>query len=240
MFIGTILNALGIFIGALLGLTLTRRMTQPTQLAWRSLMGVFTVFVGLRLSWLSFNGGFYQILKQVMIMLLSMSLGKIIGGRLHIQDGLNRLGRNAGERFSRARPEDPNRLNEGFMVCSMLFCAGPLGWLGSVTEGLTGHWEPLAIKMVMDGLAAVGFVSVFGWGVLLSAIPVLAFQSSLTVLVVRLEPFLRVHGLVDSINVIVGFLLFSVALIILEIRKVRLGDYLPSLIVAPLITWYWR
>jgi len=240
MFTGTILNALGILIGGLMGLSLTRQFATPTQLAWRSLMGVVTVFIGLRLTWVSFNGSVLQVCKQFVIMLLALMLGKIVGQILHVQDGLNRLGRYASEKFANAKPDDPNRLNDGFIVCSLLFCAGPLGPLGAVTEGLTGHWEPLAIKMVMDGLAAMGFVSVYGWGAVLSAVPVLAFQCSVTLLVTRLEPFLRVRGLVDSINATDGILLFCVALIILELKKVRLGDYLPSLAVAPLITWYWK
>ena len=102
---------------------------------------------------------------------------------------------------------------------------------------MTGDWGPLAVKMVMDGLAAMGFVSVFGWGVALSAIPVFAYQGTLTLAVHRLEPFLTEHHLISSVNAVGGLLVFCVALVILELKKFELGDYLPSLAMAPVVSW---
>ncbi len=107
-------------------------------------------------------------------------------------------------------------------------------------DGLIGNWQPLAVKMVMDGLAAMGFVGVFGWGVVLAALPVFVYQGTITLAVHRLEPFLRAHSLLDSVNAINGLLVFCVALIILELKKIELADYLPSLAMAPLITWLWQ
>ena len=151
MLTGTILNALGIMIGGLVGLMLTRQFSASTQLAWRGLTGVMTVFIGLRITWLGLNGTFGQVLKQFAIMLLALMLGRLLGRLLHIQSSLNRLGHYASRRFAQMRPNDPNRFNEGFLVCTLLFCAGPLGPIGAVEAGLMNYWEPLAIKMVMDG-----------------------------------------------------------------------------------------
>jgi uncharacterized protein len=237
---GTALNAVGIVIGSLTGLMLTRQFSASSQLAWRGLTGVFTVIVGLGITWLSINGTFGQVLKQLAIMLLAMTLGRLLGRLLHIQSSLNRLGQYASRRFAQTRPDDPNRFNEGFLVCTLLFCAGPLGPIGSVEAGLMNYWEPLAIKMVMDGLAAMGFVGIFGWGVMLSALPVFVFQGTITLAVSRLVPFLTEHQLIDSVNAVGGMLVFCVALIVLELKKVELADYLPSLAVAPLIAWLWR
>jgi uncharacterized protein len=237
---GTILNALGIVIGGLMGLMLKRQFSASTQLAWRGLTGVITVFIGLRITWLGLNGTFAQVLRQFAIMLLAMTLGKLLGRLLHIQSSFNRLGQFASRRFAQMRANDPNRFNEGFLVCTLLFCAGPLGPIGSVQAGLMERWEPLAIKMVMDGLAAMGFVGIFGWGVMLSALPVFVFQGTLTLAVSRLAPFLAEHQLTDSVNAVSGLLIFCVSLIVLELKKVELADYLPSLVVAPLIAWLWR
>jgi len=107
-------------------------------------------------------------LRGLLVLVLALMFGRLTGRLLHIQKGLNRLGQYASRRFSQVKPEDPNRFNEGFVVCALLFCAGPLGPIGAVQDGLTGNWEPLAVKMVMDGLAAMGFVSVFGSGVALA------------------------------------------------------------------------
>jgi uncharacterized protein len=237
---GTILNALGILIGGLAGLNRTRQLAPSTQVAIRGIMGVITVYVGLRLTVMGLNGSVGHVFKQIAIMLLAMMLGKLIGQLLRIQSSLNRLGQHASQSFAKTRPEDPNRISDGFTLCTLLFCAGPLGPLGAVQDGLSGYWQPLAIKMVMDGLAAMGFVSIYGWGVVLSAIPVFIYQGTITLAVQRLEPFLHQHGLVDSVNVVGGMLIFSVALIILELKKIQLADYLPSLVVAPLITYFWR
>ena len=93
----------------------------------------------------------------------------------------------------------------------------------------------------MEGLATMGFVPLFGWGVMLAALPVLAFQGTITLgCGVFLRPILEAHGLIDSINAAGGLLVFSVALVILDLKRIELADYLPSLIVAPLITWLWR
>ena len=240
MFTGTTLNAAGIVIGGVAGLAMGRQIAAPTQVALRGFMGVFTVFIGLRLAWQSFNGSLFQIFKQLVIVLLAMTLGKLLGRLLGIQRTMNRLGHRAGERFALARPDDPHRFNEGFVICSVLFCAAPLAPLGAVADGLSGCWEPLAIKTVMDGLAAMGFVCVFGWGTILSVIPMVAYQASLTMIAARLQPFLHAHDLLDPVNATVGLLVFCVSLVILELKKVEIGDYLPSIFLAPLISWLWR
>ncbi len=237
---GTLLNALGILVGGMIGLTLTRQFTQATQIALRGLMGVFTVIIGLMITVNSFHGTPAQVFTQLGILILALTLGRIAGRLMHIQRGLNKLGQHASKRFAAAKRDDPNRLNEGFIICALLFCAGPLGPIGAVEDGLMGYWEPLAIKAVMDGLAAMGFVAVYGWGVVLSAIPVLAYQGTVTLLVHRFVPLLTEHGLLDSVNAAAGMLVFCVSLIILELKKLQLGDYLPSMVMAPLLTWFLR
>jgi hypothetical protein len=123
----------------------------------------------------------------------------------------------------------------------VLFCAAPLAILGSVQDGLSGYCYPLAVKAVMDGLATMGFVLLFRWGVLFAALPVLAFQGTITLLCAQLlKPFLEAHRLVDSVNAAGGLLVFCVALVILELKKIELADYLPSLAFAPLLTWLLR
>ena len=123
-----------------------------------------------------------------------------------------------------------------------MFCAAPLGFLGSVQDGLSDYVFTLGIKAVMDGLAAMGFVVLFGWGTLLAAIPVLALQGSITLVCSTwVRPFLESHSqaFINSVNAAGGLLVFSVALVIFNLKKIELADYLPSLLVAPLLTWWW-
>ncbi len=238
--LGTILNAVGILIGGVVGLMISRQPSPATQLALKVSMGFVAVFVGLRLTWLSLNGSFLQILKQVVIVLLALILGRLTGRLLHLQKTSNRLGQYARTRVAQTKPDDPHRFSDGFNTCALLFCAGPLAVIGTVPDGLSGNWQPLAIKAVMDGLATMGFVSIFGWGSMLSALPVFAFQGTLTLCVQSLGPFLRDHALLDSVNATSGLLVFCVSLVILELKRIELADYLPSLAFAPLITWLWR
>jgi uncharacterized protein len=238
---GTVLNVAGILIGGLIGLTREKPLPPTAESFFKVTLGAFTVFYGLRLTWLSLNGSFGQAMKQLLIAVLALMLGKITGRLLRLQKMSNRLGQAARERIARAGSGGPSRLSDGFKTCAALFCAAPLAILGAVQDGLSGYFYPLAVKAVMDGLAAMGFAGLFRGGVMLAALPVLAFQGTITLLCAHwLKPLLAAYGLIDSINAVGGLLVFSVALVILGLKKIELADYLPSLIFAPLLTWLWR
>ena len=244
--LGPLLNAAGILAGGIGGLTRTKPLPPSAESGFRILLGVFTVFYGLRLTWVSLNGTGWQIPKQLLIAVLALMLGKLAGRALGLQRFSNRLGRGASSRIKSARPGAPVSAGAGFETCAALFCAAPLGLLGAVQDGLSGYFYPLVIKAVMDGLAAMGFVSLFGGGVILSLIPVLAFQGTVSLACAQyVGPFLEAHSsggheLINAVNATGGLLVFSVALVILELKKVELADYLPSLLFAPAIAWIWR
>jgi uncharacterized membrane protein YqgA involved in biofilm formation len=110
--------------------------------------------------------------------------------------------------------------------------------LGAVSDGLSGYFQPLIIKAVMDGLATMAFARMFGWSVVLSALPVLACQGTITLLSRWLAQHLSLP-MIQSIDATSGLLIFCVALVILELKKLDLADYLPSLVFGPLITLLW-
>lgn len=240
--LGTILNVAAIVAGGLAGLIIKKQPSAATQSFLKAVLGAFTVFFGLRLVVLSMGSSFGHVLKQLGIVLLSLSLGNLLGKLLHLQKASNRIGQLTRERMATATPENPQRFNDGFVVCSLLFCAAPLGILGAIHNGLLpDYFYPLAIKAVMDGLAAMSFAMMFGWGVILSVVPVLVFQGTITLVSAHsLALFLQARGLADSVNATGGLLIFCVALLIFEVRKVPVTDYLPSLIFAPLLTWLLR
>ena len=246
---GAILNAAGIIAGGIVGLARAKPLRPATQSFFKIALGVFTIYCGLRLTWLSVNGPFLQILKQIAIALLAVMLGKPAGRLLHFQKASNHLGQYARDLMDRAKPGAPHHFTDGFNTCAMLFCAAPLGILGAVQDGLPAgglsrYTYTLVIKTVMDALATMSFAKMFGWGTMLSAVPVLVFQGTMTLVCSQyLEPFLRAHGpvnLVDSVNCVGGLLVCTVGLVIFEFRKVELADYLPSLALAPLLAWFWK
>jgi uncharacterized protein len=237
--IGTILNVAGILVGGVAGLAGFKPLAPATQAYVKMAIGAFTVFYGLRLTWISMGGSFLQILKQLLVVLVALMLGKLTGHLLHLQALSNALGRSARERMSAASNPRSRAPDDGFKVCAVLFCAAPLGILGSIQDGLSlpEYFYPLAIKAVIEGLAAFGFVPFFGWTVLMSVLPVLAFQGSITLLCAYLlRPYLAAQQLIDPVNAVGGLLVFSVALIILDVKKLEVTDYLPSLFFAPLLT----
>jgi uncharacterized membrane protein YqgA involved in biofilm formation len=241
---GALINALGIVIGGALGLAAFK----PKKLATafppsmlKNILGLCTVVFGIRLAWVSFHGSFGQILGKLGILMLALALGKLAGRALRLQKLSNSVGRRASQTL--AAPISQHRINDGFLMTTGLFCIGPLALLASVDEGLNGLSKVFMVKAGIDGLATYAFCETFGWGVVLSAIPVLALESALTRGAQCLEPYLRhqPRPLLDAINAVDGLLIFCVAMIILGLKKIEVADYFPSLAFAPLLTWWlWR
>ena len=240
---GAILNAAGIVGGGLAGLlVLRKRPFKPaTEAFFKVALGVATIFFGLRLAWLNLEGSAGRILKQLAIAALAIVLGKLLGRLLHLQKMSNRLGRHALHLMQNSKGSGLQRFNSGFLSCAILFCAAPLGILGAVQDGLSGYFQPLVVKAVMDGLAMAGFVTLLGWGSMLSALPVFVLQAAIALACnVYAEPFLRVHGILECVNFVGGLLVCTVGLVIFDFKKVELADFLPTLAVAPLLTWLWK
>ena len=243
---GAILNAAGIVIGGAIGLARKTPLTPQTQNFFKLMLGAATLLFGLRLTWFSIGGTVGGTLKQLVIACLALALGNLLGKLLRLQKASNHLGQYARRLIETNQPNDPHRFSNGLNACAILFCAAPLGILGAVQDGLpvtgaSGYYQTLAVKAVMDGLAMLGFVALFGGGAIVAALPVFVFQGTITLACqVYLEPFLRTHGLVDSVNAVGGLVVCTVGVVIFEIRRVELADYLPALAVAPLITWLWK
>ncbi len=239
--IGAILNAVGIAAGGAVGLARRRPLSEAHESFFKVGLGAFTVFYGLRLTWQSLSGTLTQILKELAVVVLALMLGKLAGQLLRLQRLSNHLGRGARKGIEAAAPNTGRKAGDGFKVCAVLFCAAPLGIVGAVQDGVSGYYYPLAVKAVMDGLAAMGFARIFGGTVMLAAVPVLAMEGTVTLVCARLlAPWLGAHGLVEALNATGGLLVFSVALVILGLKRIELADYLPSLVFAPLLAWLVR
>jgi hypothetical protein len=243
---GAFLNAIGILLGGFLGVALRKPPSLRAQVFFRSALGLSAVFLGLRLVWLSLGGTFLSVLGQTLIALLAVTVGFWVGRLLRLQKWSNRLGRRAGDAIAPAQTNVPRNAGDGFAACTVLFCAAPLGWLGAVTDGLSGYFWLLAVKAVMDALAMTGFVKIFRWQAALSAFPVFVLLGGIT-LACRLyaAPFLdshslHEHDLINSVNAAAGLIACVVALVIFEVRKVELANFLPCLAVAPLFAWLLR
>jgi uncharacterized membrane protein YqgA involved in biofilm formation len=108
--------------------------------------------------------------------------------------------------------------------------------VGSIEDGLTGSFDTLASKALLDGFAAIAFASTLGWGVGLSAVTVLLVQGGLTLGAGAFEDVLSedseaLHALVSA----GGILIIGIALKLLSIKDVKVGNFLPALVFAPLL-----
>ena len=235
--LGTIINGICVLLGGVVGLKSGWQPSATAQQRLKALLGAFTVWVGLSSVWAGLSGSFGHRLRQLGLVVLALMLGKLTGHLLRIQTKFNRLGRYAKERVAAAQPGRFQPYSEGFVTCALLFCLGPLAVPGALLDGLRGDFKALAIKAVMDGLAMVAFARSFGWGALLAAVPVVAYQGTITLGAKALLPWLERQAFLEPVCATCGFMVFSVALVILGIKKVELADYLPSLLYAPALAW---
>ncbi|MCD4672895.1 MAG: DUF554 domain-containing protein [Anaerolineaceae bacterium] len=123
----------------------------------------------------------------------------------------------------------------GFVTASLGFCTGPMAILGSMQDGLTGDFSLLAIKAVLDGFAALAFASTLGVGVIFSSLMILLYQGTITLLASQVQ-VLVTDPMMLEMNAVGGVIIMGIAVgSLLELRKIRIGSFLPSLIVAPLL-----
>ena len=234
--IGAFLNALGILAGAIYGLAARQPLPARTQFFFRTLLGVATVFFGARLVVTNLPGGLIAAAKLLLIGFAAVVLGYWLGKLLRLQKISNRAGHHAAMLLAAAQKRPPGGAADGLLASTILFCAAPLGILGAVADGLSGFFYLLLIKAVMDGLAMTSFVKIFRWPVALTAFPVLAFFSGITLVVHRCaQPWLDGHSLTATVNVSVGLVACVVSLVIFEVRRVDLNSYLPAIFIAPLL-----
>jgi uncharacterized membrane protein YqgA involved in biofilm formation len=234
--IGAFLNALGILLGALAGLAARHPVAARTQHFFKSALGTFTVFYGLRLVYDNVHGTVFATLKQLLLAAVAVVLGYWIGKILRLQTVSNRLGHHAAQLIAAAQKNPPGQSAAGFTAATSLFCAAPLGILGAVADGLENYFYLLLVKAVMDGLAMLSFVKMFRWPVALAAVPVFLFLNGLTLAVqLGAQPWLEAHAVANYVGLAAGIVTGIVALVIFEIRRVELANYLPALVVAPLL-----
>jgi uncharacterized membrane protein YqgA involved in biofilm formation len=159
-------------------------------------------------------------------------LGGLAGEALRIEDRLEGLGKRLQARFSGSG--DNHTIAEGFFVASLLFCVGPLAVLGSIQDGLTGNYDTLATKALLDGFAAVALASALSWGVAFSAVTVLVYQGAITLAAGLFEDILAEGSeALAALTSAGGILIIGIALKLLDVKDVKVGNFLPALVFAP-------
>jgi len=226
---GTLINAVAVLAGTAVGTLLGGRLPERIRETVMHGLGLFTLVLGLSQGLEAFRSPLSDVTRgAVLIILGSVLVGGILGELLRIERGLDRAGEALKARFGRGQA----RFTEGFVVASLVFCVGPLTILGSIQDGLTGDYQLLAIKSLLDGFGALAFASALGWGVGFSVITILVYQGALSLSATALAGAFS-DAMIAAMSAVGGILIIGIGLRLLSLRDVRVANLLPALVLAP-------
>jgi uncharacterized protein len=234
--LGTLLNVVTVLVGTALGVALGGRLPERMRRTVLDALGLFTLVLGFANAADAFGDELGQAIGRaaVLIVLGSLLVGGVVGELLDIDAALTRVGEWLRNRVA----PTAGRFVEGFVVASLVFCVGPLTVLGSIQDGLTGDYELLAIKSLLDGFAALAFASALGIGVGFAALTVLVVQGAIALGAANLEGVLT-DPMIAAMNAVGGVLILGIGLRLLEVREIRIANLLPALLLAPLVVALW-
>ena len=218
---GTIVNAGAILVGGLIGIAAAGRIPERVKTILMQALGLSTLIIGLQMALSA---------REVIPIVSSLLLGALTGELLRIEDGLERI----GHWLKKRARSDSSTFVTGFVTTSLLYCTGAMVVVGAIQDGTTGNATTLYIKAMLDGVASIAFASTLGIGVLFSAASVFLVQGSITLLSSNLA-FLQQPTVLDSITSTGGLLIVAIAINLLNIAKIRIGNLLPALFYAVLI-----
>ena len=225
---GNFINVAAILIGCALGMLFGTRLSENLKSTVIAGMGLFTGAVGLQM---------FLKTENALVVLGALILGAILGEWWGVEDALQGLGVWLEKRFAGNSDGGSSRFVRGFLTATVLFCTGPMAVLGSISDGLRGDYLTLSIKSVLDGIISIAIASTLGIGVAFSAIPVFIYQGSISLLAAQLNAIVTT-SMLNEMTATGGVLLAGIALSsLLELKKIRVGNFLPSLVVAPLIVY---
>ena len=221
---GTFINVGAILAGTLVGLLAGGRMPEGIQRRVLAGLGLVTLVIGvdLALAWRD---------TSPLYVLGGVLLGGMAGEALHIEARLQDVGDRIQRRVAEARGSS-SPVSEAFFTASLLFCVGPLAVVGAIQDGLTGDYEALATKAMLDGFASIALSATLGWGVVLAALTVLVYQGALSLGATLFEDVLQGEAL-DALTSAGGVLILGISLRLLEVADVKVGNFLPALVFAP-------
>jgi uncharacterized membrane protein YqgA involved in biofilm formation len=233
--IGTVVNVATVLVGSVLGVLVGHRLSHRTRELVTDAIGLVTLLIAISSALTVGDKALSDAVGDsapVLIVLGAMLIGGIIGSLLHIEERLEGFGAWMQRRFDRG--EGRSTFVEGFVSASMVFCVGPLTFLGSLSDGLGRGADQLYLKAVLDGFTSIAFAASFGWGVAASALVVLVVQGSMTAVGALLGDVLP-DAHVTALGATGGVMLIGVALRLLKLKQVAVADLLPALVVAPLL-----
>jgi len=225
MMTGNLVNTAAIILGGLLGLLFRKGLSERFKEIIMQAIGLAVLFIGMTTA----LSGLLNPQSDPLLFILALAFGGILGEALRIELRLEQLGNRLQKRMGEAH----GTLSEGFVTSSLLFCVGSMAVIGSFKSGLEGDHSVLYAKSILDGVASMILASSLGLGVLFSAVSVLLYQGSITLLSGFLEPWIN-ESMIREISNVGGILITAIGINLLKIRQIKTGNLLPALFIPPL------
>ena len=220
---GTLINAAAVIIGSIIGLVIHSKL--PKNITTRVFQGIglFTLFLGIHMATKTSN---------FLIMIFSIVIGSIIGELIDIDRLVNQF----SEWLKKKVKSENENFSDGFITAFLLFCMGSMTILGAFEEGLGGKPNLLLAKSVLDGFSSIALSASLGIGVIFSVIPLLIYQGGLTLFAASLQNFFT-DIIINELTAVGGLLLIGLGINILEIKKLKILNMIPSLIIAVILAY---
>lgn len=218
--LGSIVNFIAVVIGSIIGVLLNKGIKEDYKKTIMDGIGLTIVVIGIMGSIKSQN---------TILVIISIVLGSIIGEAINIQKKLDNL----GDRLESYFGKGDSNFSKGFVTASLIYCVGAMAIVGSLESGLSGNYSTLFAKSIIDGITSIILASTLGIGVAFSAIPILLYQGSITLLATYLKDLLSEQAITEMTSV-GGILIIAIGINLLEIKKIKVGNMLPAIFI-PLI-----
>jgi len=220
--IGTFVNVGAVIIGSIIGIILRKKLPQKlTTIAFQTI-GLFTIFLGITMALKT---------EHYLILIFSLILGSIIGELLNIDAWLTKMSNSLKKKWH----SQNDKFSEGLVTAFLLFCMGSMTILGAIEEGLGGNPNLLLTKSLLDGVASIALAAALGIGVMLSVIPLLIYQGGLTLFAKLFEQSVTIP-IINELTAVGGIILIGLGITILEIKKLKVINMLPSLFIVVVLT----
>jgi len=220
---GTIVNVIAIFLGCSVGFILKSKFPEKIGKIVMQGLGLVSLLIGIQMALKTNN---------ILLMIFSLVIGGIIGETIGIEEGLEKFGGKVKLKFKNNTTSE--RFVEGFVTASLLYCVGSMAIMGALKEGLSGNPDILYTKSLLDGVTSVAFTAAMGIGVVFSAIPVFLYQGGITLLARLIKDFLSPE-IINEMTAAGGILILGIGFGLLEIKKIKIGNLLPAILVAALL-----
>jgi len=227
---GIAINVAAVVAGGTLGTLLGEGLPSRIRHIIMHGVGLVTLAVGMSMAITT---------KNFVLVLVSIIIGGILGEWWRLEERLDGAGKWLEAKASRFPFLARGEFTKGFVTASLVFCVGPMTVLGSIQDGLSGDYTLLAVKSVLDGFSSLAFAASMGMGATFAAITVLVYQGILT-LGASLFQTILTDAMITEMTATGGVMILGIGLLLLEIKRVRVANFLPALAVIPLLVALWE